>query len=76
MAPAEAVGYAADGWALLYQDPTAGSSVLSVGVLILLNVASSRVLLGLSHRTVVTGSRISYMVTDFNQNAKAVASAC
>ena len=59
MAPAEAVGCAADWWALLYQDPTAGSLVLSVGFLILLNVASSCVLLGLSHSTVVSGSRIS-----------------
>lgn len=71
MAPAETVGYAADGWALGYQDPTADSLVLSIGFLTLLNVASSRVLLGLSHSTRVTGSRISYMVTDFSQNAKA-----
>ena len=59
MAPAEAVGCAADWWALLYQYPTAGSLVLSVGFLILLNMASSCVLLGLSHSMVVSGSRIS-----------------
>ena len=60
MAPAEAVGCAADWWALLYQDPTAGSLVLSVGFLILLNVASSCVLLGLSHSMVAGFQKLAF----------------